>query len=96
VRGLAFGQAPWRPRQGARRGARTPSPNPHSPRANPHSPWSVVRSRRQTVCGYGLRRRWLTTVLLNNVFGGQSDNVLRDTRRVLQEEAGEPDFPLEA
>jgi hypothetical protein len=36
-----------------------------------------------------LVRRWLTTVQLNNVFGGQSDNVLRDTRRVLQEKAGE-------
>jgi hypothetical protein len=41
-------------------------------------------------------RRWLTTALLNNVFGGQSDNVLRDTRKVLVERAGEPDFPLEA
>lgn len=43
-----------------------------------------------------LVRRWLTTVLLNNVFGGQSDNVLRDTRRVLQEKAAEPDFPQDA
>lgn len=34
--------------------------------------------------------------LLNNVFGGTSDNVLRDTRRVLQEHWGEPDFPAEA
>jgi uncharacterized protein with ParB-like and HNH nuclease domain len=41
-------------------------------------------------------RQWLTMGLLNNVFGGQSDNVLRDTRKVLQEKAVEPDFPLEA
>lgn len=41
-------------------------------------------------------RRWLSMVLLNNAFGGQSDNVLRDTRRVLQERAAGVDFPAEA
>jgi hypothetical protein len=41
-------------------------------------------------------RRWLTAALLNGVFGGQSDNVLRDTRKVLAEKVGEPDFPLDA
>jgi hypothetical protein len=43
-----------------------------------------------------LVRRWLLTVLLDGTFGGQSDNLLRDSRRVLQEHAGKPDFPCEA
>jgi hypothetical protein len=43
-------------------------------------------------------RRWLTAAMLNNVFSGASDNVLRETRRVLREriEDGETDFPAEA
>ena len=42
-------------------------------------------------------RRWLIVTLLNNVFGGSSDNALQATRRVLQEElAGCSDFPLAA
>lgn len=43
-------------------------------------------------------RRWLTAAMLNNVFSGASDNVLRETRRVIRErmEAGEEDFPAEA
>lgn len=43
-------------------------------------------------------RRWLTAAMLNNVFSGASDNVLRETRRVIRErmEAGETDFPTEA
>jgi hypothetical protein len=41
-------------------------------------------------------RRWLLTGLLNGVFGGQSDNLLRDTRKVLLDHAGEADFPLDA
>jgi hypothetical protein len=40
-------------------------------------------------------RRWLLTALLNGVFGGQSDNVLRDTRRVLEQQSGKADFPIE-
>jgi uncharacterized protein with ParB-like and HNH nuclease domain len=41
-------------------------------------------------------RRWLTMALLNNVFGGQSDNLLRDLRRILQEHQAFEDFPVEA
>jgi uncharacterized protein with ParB-like and HNH nuclease domain len=42
-------------------------------------------------------RCWLTIALLNNVFGGQSDNMLRDTRRVLQESLVQSkDFPVAA
>jgi hypothetical protein len=41
-------------------------------------------------------RRWLTAALLNGVFGGSSDNILRDIRRVLQEHGGGPDFPIDA
>lgn len=43
-------------------------------------------------------RRWLTAAMLNNVFSGASDNVLRETRRVLKEslDAGHEDFPEEA
>ena len=42
-------------------------------------------------------RRWLIVTLLNNVFGGSSDNALQATRRVLQQElAGCSDFPLAA
>src|SRR5205823_6084492 len=41
-------------------------------------------------------RLWLVTALLNGAFGGQSDNLLRDIRQVLQEHAAEPDFPFEA
>lgn len=41
-------------------------------------------------------RKWLTTALLNNVFGGASDNVLRDIREVLKAQ-GEltADFPAD-
>ena len=41
-------------------------------------------------------RKWLTTSLLNNVFGGASDNVLRDIREVLRAQ-GEltADFPAD-
>ena len=42
-------------------------------------------------------RRWLIMALLNGVFGGTSDNMLRDIRASLQEmsDAGS-DFPIEA
>ncbi len=40
-------------------------------------------------------RRWLTMALLNNVFSGASDNMLRDTRQVLREQpASENNFPV--
>lgn len=43
-------------------------------------------------------RRWLLTAMLNNVFSGSSDNILRDIRQVLAEHlaAGNKDFPVEA
>jgi hypothetical protein len=43
-------------------------------------------------------RRWLTAAMLNNVFSGASDNVLRETRSVLKErlDAGEWPFPDQA
>jgi len=43
-------------------------------------------------------RRWLLSAMLNNVFSGSSDNVLRDVRQVIAERlaAGERDFPVEA
>ena len=40
-------------------------------------------------------RRWLAMVLLNSIFGGQSDNMLKDIRTVLQENATNPDFPVD-
>lgn len=43
-------------------------------------------------------RRWLTAAMLNNVFSGASDNVLRETRQVIKEslDTGEWPFPEEA
>jgi hypothetical protein len=43
-------------------------------------------------------RGWLTAAVLNNVFSGASDNVLRETRRVIREEleGGRRDFPVVA
>lgn len=42
-------------------------------------------------------RRWLIMALLNGVFGGTSDNMLRDIRTSLQALSGsEADFPIEA
>lgn len=43
-------------------------------------------------------RRWLLAAMLNNVFSGSSDNVLRDVRQVISERFanGEKDFPVEA
>jgi hypothetical protein len=40
-------------------------------------------------------RRWLAMALLNGIFGGQSDNMLKDVRAVLQDNATNPDFPVE-
>jgi uncharacterized protein with ParB-like and HNH nuclease domain len=41
-------------------------------------------------------RKWIGTALLNGVFGGSSDNLLRDTRSVLQNLKGlEADFPVD-
>ena len=43
-------------------------------------------------------RRWLLAAMLNNVFSGASDNVLREIRQVLAEQLsnGNKDFPVEA
>ena len=42
-------------------------------------------------------RRWLIMALLNGVFGGTSDNMLRDIRASMQGLSGSgADFPLEA
>jgi uncharacterized protein with ParB-like and HNH nuclease domain len=42
-------------------------------------------------------RRWLIAALLNGVFGGTSDNMLRDIRTSLQEMSDErADFPIDA
>ncbi len=41
-------------------------------------------------------RLWLTTVLLNNVFGRSTDGVLSDARAIIQAERDRGDFPLEA
>jgi Protein of unknown function (DUF1524) len=41
-------------------------------------------------------RTWLIMALLNNVFSGQSDQVLTEARRVLIEEGHQGDFPLDA
>jgi uncharacterized protein with ParB-like and HNH nuclease domain len=42
-------------------------------------------------------RRWLIMALLNGVFGGTSDNMLRDIRASLQTTSGEgADFPIDA
>ena len=41
-------------------------------------------------------RKWIGTALLNGVFGGSSDNLLRDTRTVIQALNGsQADFPVE-
>lgn len=41
-------------------------------------------------------RKWIGTALLNGVFGGSSDNLLRDTRTVIQTLNGsQADFPVE-
>ena len=42
-------------------------------------------------------KRWLTGALLNSLFGGTSDNILRDVRKVLRERAANAtdDFPAE-
>ena len=43
-------------------------------------------------------RKWLLMGLLNNVFGGSSDTLLTEIRKVISDGAtrGEPDFPVEA
>jgi hypothetical protein len=42
-------------------------------------------------------RTWLTVALLNNVFGGQSDRVLTEIRRILIDQTQDPpDFPISA
>lgn len=42
-------------------------------------------------------RTWLTMALLNGVFGGTSDNILQDIRRVIQTQpSSSTDFPAEA
>ncbi|HEG43605.1 MAG TPA: DUF262 domain-containing protein [Phycisphaerales bacterium] len=40
-------------------------------------------------------RRWLSMALLNNVFSGQSDNMLRDVRNALQDNHHTDDFPVD-
>jgi len=39
-------------------------------------------------------RQWLSMSLLNNVFGGTSDNILRDLRKVVKEAPTEGEFPI--
>lgn len=39
-------------------------------------------------------RRWLKAAMLNNVFSGASDNVLRETRRVIRESLGTGEWPF--
>jgi len=41
-------------------------------------------------------RRWVTMSLLNNVFGGSSDSLLTELRRVLNENSATPRFPIDA
>jgi len=41
-------------------------------------------------------RRWITMSLLNNVFGGSSDSLLTELRRVLNENSAMPHFPTDA
>jgi len=41
-------------------------------------------------------RQWVTMALLNNVFGGSSDNILTAIRSTLQEHSAETDFPIDA
>jgi len=40
-------------------------------------------------------RRWLSIALLNNVFSGQSDNMLRDVRKAVQDNLHRDDFPAD-
>jgi hypothetical protein len=39
-------------------------------------------------------RTWLSAALINNVFGGQSDQVLTETRRIIQENHELKDYPV--
>ena len=41
-------------------------------------------------------RRWVTMSLLNNVFGGSSDSLLGELRRVLKEQSATPYFPVDS
>lgn len=41
-------------------------------------------------------RCWFTMSLLNNVFGGSSDGLLAELRRVLKDNSGKPYFPIDA
>ena len=41
-------------------------------------------------------RRWVTMSLLNNVFGGSSDNMLTELRRVLNENSARQYFPIDS
>ncbi len=41
-------------------------------------------------------RSWLAMALLNNLFGGTSDNLLRDARTALNDHRSEEDYPTEA
>ncbi|MCP4567922.1 MAG: DUF262 domain-containing protein [FCB group bacterium] len=40
-------------------------------------------------------RQWLSMALLNNVFGGTSDNLLRDLRTILAKHKDSADFPID-
>jgi hypothetical protein len=62
-----------------------------------HRPGVTLRKSTQFDATNATRiRRWLTMAMLNNVFGGQSDSLLRDVRQTQQEHASEPDFSLDA
>jgi len=52
------------------------------------SPFEVKNAR--------LMQRWLIMALLNRVFGRASEQILANTRRVLDENKGQDDFPFEA
>ncbi len=51
------------------------------------TPFDVKNSR--------IVRQWLISALLNNVFGGSSDNMLTTIRSVIKEYSKEPTFPIE-
>ena len=55
---------------------------------------SLLGSTPSDVKNASLIRKWFTMTMLNNVFGGHSDNVLREIRKTLQERKADGLFPV--
>jgi hypothetical protein len=58
-----------------------------------HPKLDLLECTPSNVRNISLIRTWFTMALLNNVFGGHSDQVLSETRRILREKHDQMEFP---